>query len=333
MELSGKKVFLTGGAGFIGSHLAERFLKEGASEVVVYDNLSTGEPRYLEKMHITFVKGDILDYEAVKKAMKGCEIVSHHAAELEVFNGIDNSIHEAQVNIIGTINVLNAAVKNNIQKMAFASSGGVYGQAQYIPEPETHPIMPHWPYGVSKLAAEKYCVQYYQLYGLKTVSFRYGIVFGPHEWYGRVATIFMKRILEGKAPIIFGNGEQKRDFVYVKDVVEANILALKSDLVDGMAFNVGGISHVNVKEIAQTIIDIVNPKLTPIFDDPKPGEASSLQPNRRRLPGELIDFILDNTLIHQKLGYTPKTDIKSGFQEELAWLKANPTIWSYEPRV
>jgi UDP-glucose 4-epimerase len=333
MEIEGKKIFLTGGAGFIGSNLAARFLKEGASEVVVYDNMSTGEQRYLDELNVTFIQGDILDYEKVKEAMKGCDIVSHHAAELEVFHGIENSVHEMLVNTQGTLHVLNAALQNDVQKVIYASSGGVYGQAQEIPEPETHPLMPHWPYGVSKLAGEKYCVQYSLLYRLNTVSFRYAIVFGPHEWYGRVATLFMKRALNGEAPVIFGDGNQRRDFVYVDDVVEANMQAIWHDDIDGSVFNISGVSHVTVKEIAETVIKIVNPELEPIYDNPKPGEASKFQPNRRRLPGELIDFILDSSLAAEKIGYTPKIDIETGFQNEIEWLKQNPDIWNYEPRV
>jgi UDP-glucose 4-epimerase len=333
MEIKGKKIFITGGMGFIGSHLVARFLKEGAAEVVVYDNLSTGVKEYLKDLDVTFIEGDILDYEKVKGAMKGCEIVSHHAAELEVFNGIENSVHEMQVNIQGTLHVLNAAIKNNIQKFEYASSGGVYGQAVTIPEPIDHPLMPQWPYGVAKLAGEKYCTQYTQLYGLPTVSFRYGIVFGPHEWYGRVSTLFIKRALEGKPPVIFGDGKQRRDFVYVEDVVEANILGLLNDDANGKFFNVGGISHVNVEDIAQTVTKIINPSLKPIYDNPEPGKASKHQPNRRRLPGELIDFILDNSQTTKILGYTPKIDYETGVRKEIDWLKANPNIWNYEPRV
>jgi UDP-glucose 4-epimerase len=333
MEIEGKKVFLTGGAGFIGSHLAARYLKEGASEVIIYDNMSTGDKSYLEGLDITFIEGDILDYDLLKESMKGCELVSHHAAELEVFNGIENSVHEFKVNSLGTLHVLNASIKNDIQKVTYASSGGVYGQAEIIPEPIDHPLMPHWPYGVSKLAGEKYCTQYSLLYGLKTTSFRYAIVFGPHEWYGRVLTLFIKRVLEGKQPVIFGDGNQRRDFVYVGDVADANILGMLNDDNNGMAFNVGGISHVNVKDIAASVIKVINPSLEPIFDDPKPGEASKHQPNRKRLPGELIDFILDNSETTAKLGYTPKIDLEDGIKNEVEWVKNNPNIWNYEPRV
>jgi len=333
VEIEGKKVFLTGGAGFIGSNLAQRYLEEGASELVIYDNFSTGERSYIEDLDATLVEGDILEYEKLKNAMEGADIVSHHAAELEVFNGIENSVHELDVNIKGTVHVLNAAMKNEVEKVVYASSGGVYGQAQEIPEPIDHPLFPHWPYGVAKLAGEKYCTQYSLLYGLKTTSFRYAIVFGPHEWYGRVLTLFIKRALEGKPPIIFAEGEQRRDFVYVKDVVEANILGTLNDEYNGQAFNVGGISHVNVKDIAKIVIEEINPDLEPIFDDPKPGEASKYQPNRKRLPGELIDFILDISETKEKLGYEPAVDLKQGVHNEVEWLKENPDIWNYDPRV
>ncbi len=334
MEIEGKKIFITGGCGFIGSHLVARYLKEGASEIIIYDNMSTGVQDYLHGLDVRIVKGDILDYDNLKAAMAGCDIVSHHAAELEVFNGIENSVHELRVNIEGTLNVLNAAVKNNVKKVLFASSGAVYGQAQQLPQNITHPLNPHWPYGVSKLAAEKYCTQYSLLYGLNTISFRYGIVFGPHEWYGRVLTLFIKRVLEGQPPVIFGSGDQRRDFVFVDDVVNCNILATLNDThPNGKAYNVGGISHVNVKQIAQTVIDVMNPSIQPIYDDPKPGTASKYQPDRKRLPGELVDFILDNSETTKDLGYIPKVDLKEGVKKEVEWIKKNPKIWNYAPRV
>ncbi|MHA1111265.1 MAG: NAD-dependent epimerase/dehydratase family protein [Promethearchaeota archaeon] len=333
MKIHGKKIFLTGGAGFIGSHLARRFVDLGA-EVVVYDNFSTGVEEYLKDLpNISLVKGDILNTKLLESAMKGCEIVSHHAAELEVFTGIGNTIHEMRVNIEGTLNVLNAAIKNDIQKVIYASSGGVYGQAEYTPENETHPLMPQWPYGVAKLAGEKYCQQYTQLYGLPTVSFRYGIVYGPHEWYGRVLTMFIKRVLSGKAPVIFGDGSQRRDFVYVSDVVDANILGIENDNISGMRFNIGGTAHVNVTDIANMVTKLIDPSLKPIFDDPKPGEASKHQPERKRLPAELKDFILDIALAREKLGYDPKIGFEEGVSKEIEWYKSDPSVWNYDPRV
>lgn len=335
MEIEGKKIFITGGLGFIGSHLVKRFIRtEKASEVIIYDNLTTGCEEFVKDIeNIKIIKGDIQDADFLAKSMKGSDIVSHHAAELEVFSGIENVLHECQVNTIGTLNVLTASVKNKIKKLIYASSGGVYGQAHYIPEDETHPLLPHWSYGVSKLAGEKYCQQFTQLFNLSTISLRYGIVYGPHEWYGRVFTMFVKRALKGESPVIFGNGKQRRDFVYVDDVVDANMLAIKKDDVDGKVFNIGGASHVNIINIADEVIKIINPKLKPIFDNPKPGEASKYQPYRKRLPGELLDFILDNRLAKEHLGYDPKVKIQEGFRKEIDWIKKKPEIWDYEPRV
>ncbi|MBD3254452.1 MAG: NAD-dependent epimerase/dehydratase family protein [Candidatus Lokiarchaeota archaeon] len=333
MKIKDKSILITGGAGFIGSHLADRLLAEGANRVIVYDNFSTGKKKYLEGKDIEIFNGDILDYNHLNECAKNIDIISHHAAELEVFTGINNTVHDLKTNIIGTLNVLNAAINNNIKKLVYASSGGVYGQAQEIPQTESHPLMPHWPYGVSKLAGEKYCTQYYLLYGLPTVSFRYGIVYGPREWYGRVLTLFIKRALEGKSPIIFGNGEQRRDYVYVDDIVEANVLAIKNDKANGKVFNLGGDKAYSINQVANLILRNVNLEISPIYDNPEPGKASKHQPNRKRLPGELIDFILDSSLIKKTLNYQAKTSFEEGIQKEIIWIKNNMDIWDCEPRV
>lgn len=333
MEIEGKKILVTGGAGFIGSHLVERFINEKAAEIIVYDNFSTGKRFFINENKVNVVEGDILDLTKLDSIMKGVDIVSHHAAELEVFTGIENSLHDLKTNIEGTLNVLNSALKNKVKKVIYASSGGVYGQANYTPEDENHPLMPHWPYGVSKLAGEKYCLQYYLLYNLPTVSLRYGIVYGPREWYGRVLTLFIKRALEKKSPIIFGTGDQKRDYVYIDDAIEANILAVKSNDVNGKTFNVGGDYSYSIKEVAKIVIDLIDPGIEPKFDNPKPGESSKFQPNRRRLPGELIDFVLDNSLIKKDLNYCPKVDFKTGVEREIEWVKNNLEYWHCEPRV
>lgn len=333
MNIEGKNVLITGGAGFIGSHLVDRFIKEGASKVIVYDNFSTGNRNFLEKKPIEIIKGDILNYKKLEESMKDVDLVSHHAAELEVFTGIENTLHDLRTNIEGTINVLNAAIENDVEKLIYASSGGVYGQAQFTPEPENHPLMPHWPYGVSKLAGEKYCLQYYLLYGLSTTSLRYGIVYGPREWYGRVLTLFIKRVLEGKAPIIFGDGKQVRDYVYINDAVDANILALKSEKANGKVYNVGGKEFYSINEVAEIVIKLISPKLKPIYDDPKPGESSKYQPNRKRLPGELRDFFLDSSLISKELDYEPKTKFEEGVKKEVEWIRENLEQWNCQPRV
>jgi UDP-glucose 4-epimerase len=333
MEIEGKNVLVTGGAGFIGSHIVDRLFKENAKKIKVYDNFTTGKRDYLDKDKVEIIEGDILDFNKLNANMVGIDIVSHHAAELEVFTGIENSIHDLKTNIEGTLNVLNSALKNNVKKVIYASSGGVYGQAKYIPEDEKHPLMPHWPYGVSKLAGERYCIQYYLLHNLSTVSLRYGIVYGPREWYGRVLTLFIKRALERKAPIIFGDGNQRRDYVYIEDAVEANILSIKNDEADGKVFNVGGNNSYSIKQVAETVIDLIDSSIEPRFDDPKPGEPSEFQPNRRRLPGELIDFILDSSYIKKILNYNPEVDFKTGVENEIKWIKNNPKYWLSQPRV
>jgi len=334
MEIKDKNVLITGGAGFIGSHLADRIIKEKAKNIIIYDNFSTGNKDFIQNKRFKIIEGDILDFNKLNSCMKNIDIVLHHAAELEVFTGIENTLHDLKTNIIGTLNVLNASLKNNIKKLVYASSGGVYGQAKFIPETENHPLLPHWPYGVSKLAGEKYCTQYFLLNNLPTISLRYGIVYGPREWYGRVLTIFIKRLLEGKSPVIFGEGKQRRDFVYISDAVEANIMAIKSEKGNGMVFNVGGGTSYSIIDLAQILIkQIGNSKLNPIFDNPPPGKASKYQPDRRRLPGELQDFILDNSLIHKTLGYQPKTSFVEGVKKEIKWITKNPEFWNYKPRV
>jgi len=333
MDIKGKNILITGGAGFIGSHLVDRFIKEGANRILIYDNFSTGNKEYLEGKPVEIVEGDILDPKKLRESMKDIDLVSHHAAELEVFTGIENTIHDLRTNIEGTLNVLNTALKNDVKKLIYASSGGVYGQAKVIPESEDHPLLPHWPYGVSKLAGEKYCLQYTLLYGFPTISFRYGIVYGPREWYGRVLTLFIKRILEGNSPIIFGDGNQRRDYVYIDDVVEANILAIKNEEANGMVFNVGGNNSYTVKDVAEIVIKLINPEIEPIYDDPKPGESSKFQPNRKRLPGELRDFILDSALIEKVLKFEPKTMFEVGVKQEINWIKNNLEEWNYDPRV
>jgi UDP-glucose 4-epimerase len=207
------KIFVTGGAGFIGSHIVDSLLKKG-HDVVIYDDMSSGYSENIEdavSKGASFTQGSILDYAFMKEKMKGCDIVSHHAAQLEIMKSIYTIKDDAQINIMGTINVLEAAVHNNISKVIFASSAAVYGEPAkiFIPTDEQAPKIPHWSYGVSKMAGELYCQQYYLFHGLKSCWLRYGIVYGEREWYGRVLTLFIKRLMEGKPPIIFGDGKQK----------------------------------------------------------------------------------------------------------------------------
>ena len=339
MSTRGKRVLVTGGAGFIGSHLVEEYLINEAEKVVVLDDFSTGTMENLDDMRderLKIVKGSILDFAQLNMIVKKekIDIIDHLAAELEVYTGIKDAERDAKINILGTLNVLNAALKNNVEKVLFASSGAVYGQAKYLPIDEEHPLEPHWPYGVSKLAAERYVLQYNKLFGLNTTAFRYSIVYGPKEWFGRVLTMFIKRIfLENKPPVVFGDGSQTRDFVYVKDVVKAHMLAIEKQESAGKVFNIGSGEGVSVKELANMLVKASNKGFDILYDNPKEGSASHFQPERIRLQGELVNFILDCSKAEEILGWRPQTDFNKGVTKEIEWILKFPKRWAGKPRV
>jgi UDP-glucose 4-epimerase len=339
MSTRGKRVLVTGGAGFIGSHLVEEYLINEAEEVVVLDDFSTGTMENLDDMRderLKIVKGSILDFAQLNMIVKKekIDIIDHLAAELEVYTGIKDAERDAKINILGTLNVLNAALRNHVEKVLFASSGAVYGQAKYLPIDEEHPLEPHWPYGVSKLAAERYVLQYNKLFGLNTTAFRYSIVYGPKEWFGRVLTMFIKRIfLENKPPVVFGDGSQTRDFVYVKDVVKAHMLAIEKQESAGKVFNIGSGEGVSVKELANMLVKASNKGFDILYDNPKEGSASHFQPERIRLQGELVNFILDCSKAEEILGWRPQTDFNKGVTKEIEWILKFPKRWAGKPRV
>ncbi|RLG90377.1 UDP-glucose 4-epimerase [Candidatus Bathyarchaeota archaeon] len=340
MEIEGKNVLITGGAGFIGSHLVDEYLEQNVGKVVVFDDLSTGFAENLEHVkkdsRLKMVKGSILNRRLLEETVRkeNIEIIDHQAAELEVYTGIRNSQKDARINILGTLNVLNTALKLEVKKVLFASSGAVYGEAEYTPVDEGHPLTPHWPYGVSKLSAERYCIQYFRLYGLNVTAFRYAIVYGPREWFGRVLTMFIKRIfLENKPPVVFGDGTQTRDYIYVKDLTKAHMLALQNDNSAGEVFNISSGKAVSIKELAETLIQISGKQLDIIFDNPPEGKASRYQPERIRLQGELKRFVLSPKKAEKLLGWKPHTPFKEGVTKEIEWVLANKERWNTKPRV
>jgi len=204
MKFNGLNILVTGGAGFIGSHIVESLNKSGAN-VTIYDNFTTGSMENIKHLsnEINIIHGDILDYKKLEKVTQNIDIISHQAAQLEITKCMDNPIEDLKINTEGSLNVFNAAVKNDVKKIIYASSACIYGQAEYLPEDENHPHNPNWPYGVSKLAVEKYADIYHENYGISTNGLRYSIIYGPKEWYGRVLTVFLKRALENK-PLLFG---------------------------------------------------------------------------------------------------------------------------------
>ena len=229
-----KKALVTGGAGFIGSHLVDALLSDGC-QVVVLDNLSTGRLSNLEHVidKISFHKGDIRDRETLANAVKDCEVVFHQAAMVSVPRTVEDPLGSAMINEIGTLLVLEAARKHHVKRVVLASSSAVYGDDPDLPKMEKMVVKPLSPYAVQKLTGEYYANIYYDLYGLETSCLRYFNVYGPRQDpsspYSGVISIFMSRALSQKSPVIYGDGNQYRDFIFVNDVVRANLLAAKTD--------------------------------------------------------------------------------------------------------
>lgn len=325
MEVNELDVMVTGGAGFIGSHIVESLVNQGAN-VIVYDNFTSGSMDNIKhlKDEIKIITGDILDYNKLEKSSENIDVISHQAAQLEITKCMNNPVEDLKINTEGSLNVFNAAVKNNVDKIIYASSACVYGQAKYLPEDENHPHNPNWPYGVSKLAVEKYANIYHENYGISFNGLRYSIIYGPREWYGRVLTVFLKRALENKPPVVWG-GNQIRDFCFVKDLVDFHNILIANDKIKNDIFNVSTGKGTNIKELASIIKTLFN--LTdPVYENIEEGELSTEISGRQRLPLELKKMVLDNSKA-KKLGWEPKVNLKEGIKEEYQWLKQNNHKW------
>jgi UDP-glucose 4-epimerase len=308
------RVIVTGGAGFIGSHLAEELVKRG-HRVIIIDNLSTGRLSNLEpvltKNNADFVQGSITNLPLLRKLFAGTNIVYHQAALPSVPRSIKNPKASHLTNATGTLNVLLAARDNGVKKVVFASSSSVYGDTPTLPKVEDMAPNPQSPYAVTKLAAEQYCRVFDRIYGLKTVCLRYFNVYGPHQDpgspYAAVIPLFINSVLEGKPPVIFGSGEQTRDFTFVKDVVEANILAAESTATG--VFNIGTGSRVTINHLAQLIIDITGKnKIRPVHQDTR--------------PGDVLHSLADVTRA-RIFGYLPKYSLEQGLREVVDCLRAS----------
>lgn len=330
MEIEGKKILVTGGAGFIASHIVESLVSENA-DVTVFDDFSTGRIENLDgvKREVKIIRGDILDYNSLLDAMKDVDVVSHHAAHLEIFGCIEDPVEDLRTNTIGTLNVLKASVEKDVKKVVNVSSACVYGEAIEIPQSELHPKNPNWPYGVSKLAAEKYCEIYRNLYGLSVVSLRYGIVYGEREWFGRVLSVFINRVLNNKPPVIFGDGKQVRDFIYVGDVAEVHNKVIISEC-EGGAYNIGTGIEITISDLARLVIEISGKKLEPVYEDVKEGDFSKLVEKRRRIPLELKKMVLDVRKAREDLGWLPRINLEEGIRREMDWASNNPDKWNIQ---
>jgi UDP-glucose 4-epimerase len=307
------KTLVTGGAGFIGSNLVDALVGQG-DQVTVLDNLSTGRRQNLDAAignGAELVELDIRDAEAVADAVGRAqpEVIFHLAAQIDVRKSVADPANDSRVNVEGTINVLSAAKAHGVRRLVNTSTGGaIYGEGQIIPAPEEHPVAPESPYGLSKFCAENYCALFTRLHGLSTISLRYGNVYGPRQdplGEAGVIAIFCGKLLEGGRPQIFGDGKQTRDYVFVGDVVDANLRALGSDATG--AFNVG-------RGVQTSVLDIVE-VLAGQSDN---GFEADHAPART---GEVQHIALDPSRTKAELGWEAQVDLEQGLARTLDSLR------------
>jgi UDP-glucose 4-epimerase len=330
MKLQGVRVLVTGGAGFIGSHIVESLVRQGA-KVRVLDNFSSGLRDNLARVQndIEVIEGDVRDREAVYQATRGCAVVSHQAAQLEITKCLEDPLDDLRANTEATLHVLDAAVKVGVDRVIYASSACVYGQPEYIPSDEAkHPTNPNWPYGVSKLACEKYAAIFHEMSGIPMTGLRYAIIYGPREWYGRVLTIFLKRLAAGKPPVVFGDGSQQRDFTFVEDVVALNDAVIANDLPGHEILNVSTGVATTVTDLARLAVEVTGVPVRYLHEDVRPGQRSEVvEEQRMRLPCELKALVLDPRKAERLLGWKARVDLPTGLVREYQWLRENPTRW------
>ena len=303
------KILITGGAGFIGSHLADRYLELG-HEVVIVDNLITGQRENIPA-EATFYELDICDTEGIERVFKTerPDIVSHQAAQMDVRKSVADPIYDATVNVLGTINLLQNCVKNEVSKFIFASTGGaIYGEQDYFPADEEHPLRPLSPYGITKLTTEKYLYFYHHTYGLTYTVLRYANVYGPRQnphGEAGVVAIFSTRMLSGEQPIINGDGKQTRDYVYVGDVVQAGVLALTGG--DNRIYNVGTGIETDVNTLFRMISTYVGKPIEELHGPAKPGEQ--------------LRSVLDYSRIQAELGWKPSVSLDEGIEKTVQFFR------------
>ena len=306
---------VTGGAGFIGSHLVDKLIEKG-NRVIVYDNFDeyySGKGNnihsHLSNPDFVLVRADILDSNVLLKAMKDVDVVFHLAAQPGVRFSLENPAKTNSVNTTGTLNVLQAARQMEVQKVIFASSSSVYGIPHYMPVDEEHPKEPISIYGASKLVAEKYCRIYCELLCVPVVMLRYHTVYGPRQRPDMAIRKWTELLLTNKRPIIYGDGNQTRDFTYVSDVVEGTILAAEVDGIDGKVFNLGGGSRVSINDVVKSLIEITGKNLQPLYQPPKLGDVYDTHANIQKAK--------------KFLGYNSKVDLKEGLENFVKWFVDN----------
>jgi UDP-glucose 4-epimerase len=309
-----KSALVTGGAGFIGSHLVEA-LVDGGCRVTVLDDLSSGWESNLASVagRITFLRGSICDRRMVAKAAAGCEVVFHLAAVVSVPKTVDDPLGSAAVNETGSLNVLEAARGARARRVVFAGSSAVYGDEPTLPKREEMPPKPLTPYAVQKRVVEYYLSVYQSLYGLETVGLRFFNVFGPRQDpsspYSGVISIFMNKALSGELPVIYGDGCQSRDFVFVGDVVQALLSAAKSSSAPGKVYNVGTGKSLTISGLWEMIADLSGSVAKPVNQPPRPGD----------IPHSLS--AIDSAAAD--LGFVPRVSLETGLGLTLDWYRGS----------
>lgn len=301
------KVIVTGGAGFIASHIVDKLIKKG-NHVVIIDNLSNGKEEYINPNAVFYKADTTKEIDNIFEKEKP-EVVIHAAGQVEVRRSIDDPIYDAKINILGTINVLEACRKNKVKKIIYTATGGArVGNPEYLPVDENHSINPCSPYGISKHTAEHYIKMYSQLYGIDYLIFCFGNVYGPRDdpKSKRVIAVFADKMLHGESPVIFGNGNQTRDFLYVEDLAEFIVDCIDKN-PEHKLFHLADGKQVSVNEICNILKKISGFKGDALHTD--------------AIKGEVTDIVLDISLAKKELGWNSKHDITEGLQKTFNWFK------------
>lgn len=303
------RALVTGGAGFIGSNLVDLLRAEG-HEVTILDDLSSGH-RENVRDDVRFVEGDVSAPGVAEAAAEGCDVIFHLAASVGNTRSIDEPVRDSEINVIGTIRVLEAARVYGIERVVASSSAGIFGELKTLPIDEGHPQDPDSPYGASKLAAEKMCLVYNKLYGMKNVALRYFNVYGlrqRYDAYGNVIPIFAERMLRGEDVVIFGDGEQTRDFINVADVAQANYRAGISPDAAG-AFNIGSGTRISINQLAKDMNAYLGNPVEVVHADVRPGDVR--------------DSLAAIDAAREAFGFEPTVTLGEGLPQYLDWIRTD----------
>ena len=303
---------VTGGAGFIGSHIAHRLVSQGA-EVTIFDNFSTGSERNLDDLssNCTILEGDLCEFPLVKDAVEGMEVVFHQAALPSVPRSIEDPLSSHAANVGGTLNLLRACQLGGVRRVVYASSSSVYGDLERLPKVESQPPAPISPYAADKLSGEYYCSVFHRVYGLETVTLRYFNVFGPgqspNSSYAAVIPRFIQALLQNESPTIYGDGKQSRDFTYVDNVVDANLLAAVSPEAKGEIMNLACGEATTLLELLKILQQLTGHSIAPTMAEPRSGDVRHSR--------------ADITKAQQILNYAPKVSLADGLERTVKWYR------------